>query len=220
MPFSAPTPHLPPIIAGASRGAVMGASFEANALNTTLPFPCWTTGGWVAWLRRYSKGAIDLPASRVFATGGFNSTQIINTWLGPCVAAKPAWCFVDVTNNDFNGGGFTNATAIDNLTTIITALMNAGIYVILVPCRVFGSGHPWAGAPLLQVSYANQWMKTFCENNTGATYWDVNPLYLDFATGYAQANLLISDNVHDSTQGAHLRGLVRMELDQLVVSGA
>lgn len=186
----------------------MGASLEANAINLAPPFPCWTTGGWVAWLRRYAKGAIDLPASRVFATAGFTSTQIINTWLGPCVAAKPAWCFVDVTVNDFNGGNFTNAQAIDNLTTIITALMNAGIYVILVPCRIFGSGYDWAGHPLLlrQFSYVNQWMKTFCENNIGATYWDVNPLYLDFASGLAQDGLLATDGVHDNTRGAQLWG--------------
>lgn len=216
MAFSAPSPHFPPTLAGASRGAVMGASFEENALNRTLPAPSWTTGGWVAWLRRYAKGAIDLPASRVFATGGFTSTDVINTWLGPCVAAKPAWCFVDVTTNDFNTTSdrvFTNAKAIDNLTTIITALMNAGIYVILVPVRIFGSGYDWAGHPLLlrQVSYLNQWMKTFCENNTGATYWDVNPLFLDFSTGYAQDDLLSADpsdgHVHDSTRGAQLRGL-------------
>lgn len=208
MAFSAPSPHFPSAIAAYSRGAVMGASYEANAVNTAPPSPCWTTGGWVAWMRRYAKGAIDLPASRVFATGGYTSTQIINTWLGPCVAAKPAWCFVDALNNDLLArSGVTNATMIDNLTTIITALMNAGIYVILVPCRVLGPGRPWTNPELLQVGYVNQWMKSFCENNTGATYWEVNPLYLDFASGNAQANLLVSDSVHDNTQGAQLRGL-------------
>lgn len=46
----------------------------------------------------------------------------------------------------------------------------------------------------------------FCENNVGATYWDVNPLFLDFSTGYAQddlLNALPSDGrVHDNTRGA------------------
>lgn len=191
----------------------MGASFEANALNTSLPSPCWTTGGWAAWLRRYAKGAIDLPASRVFATGGYTSTQIINTWLGPCVAAKPAWCFVDALNNDLLArSGVTNAAMIDNMTTIITALMNAGIYVILVPCRMLGPGRPWTNPELWQVAYVNQWMKKFCENNTGATYWDVNPLCIDFGPqqgqyGVTQANLLLTDSIHDNAQGAQLRGL-------------
>jgi hypothetical protein len=56
-----------------ARGAVMGTSLEAYAYNA----PNWTPNGWAAWLRRYAKGAIDLPVSRIFATVGVNSTYIV-----------------------------------------------------------------------------------------------------------------------------------------------
>lgn len=199
----------PPTLAG-SRGAVLGMSYEANAVNGGN----WTSYGWVNWLRRFSMGAIDLPQSRVFATPGKTSSEIIALWLTAAVAAKPNWCVVDVTVNDALGGtgGIVVSTAqgIANLQTIYNALNAAGTHVIFRADRPWNAGSmggPWAGNVLLQHVNTNQWMKTFCESNTGCTYWDPNPVMIDFATGYGLASLLNADGAHDNAAGAMTTGL-------------
>lgn len=195
-------------MAAMSRGAALGCSHEAHAIGAIAGGNfAWTTGGWIAWLRRYAKGAIDFPMANIFATTGFTSTQILNTWLAPCLAAKPAWCFVDIFPNDPTSG-VSYATSIANAQSIITQLQNAGIYPILVPVRIPASGWAgWSAAVTLQFSRLNQWVKTYCENNVGITYWDANPSFLDFSTGYSQSSLLQADFLHENAAGAQLRGL-------------
>lgn len=195
----------------ASRGAAMGASWEANAIN---PADNWTTGGWVAWLRRYSRGAVDIPASRVFATAFKRSDEIIALHLDSLLAAKPAWCFVDLSANDILQG-ISPSILISNTKTVISALQNEGIYPILMPTRALGAGYingnhdPSSAVENFDnpISVYTSWCKAFVESNNGVGYFDVNPDFIDFSTGRARTGLLVTDNVHDTTSGAQIRGL-------------
>jgi hypothetical protein len=60
-----------------SRGAVMGDSLTALALNSGN----WTDIGYAAFLRRFCGSRISLPANMVFAQLGYTTEQILMNFL-------------------------------------------------------------------------------------------------------------------------------------------
>lgn len=93
--------------------------------------------GWVCHFRQLSGQRFDFPASRVWATGGLTSQQIIDTWLPTAVAAGTSGdcqlCFVLAGTNDLPDDAITAAMTIANLNTIIDALRAVGVIVVLQP---------------------------------------------------------------------------------------
>jgi len=213
MPLTYFQPSCPPIRGAGSRGAVMGDSLTALALNAGD----WTDTGYAAFLRRFCGSRISLPTSMVFATLGYTTAQIASNWLPQCLAAKPDWCVVEGGINDLLQT-IPPATTIANLEAIYQSLLVAGIFVIAVPIR--STTTPSGGIPPLsatqkaQQGYINNAIKAFCAANSGITYFDVNPSFIDWATGDAlaanvsvdQSNGHILDGIHDSPQGAYLFG--------------
>jgi hypothetical protein len=63
-------------------------------------------------------------------------------------------------------------------------------------------------------------MKTYCENNSGATYWDYNPLVIDWSRGLALASMIATDGLHDSVQGAQTKGKSAWNLLKLDAASA
>jgi lysophospholipase L1-like esterase len=172
----------------------------------------WTDIGYAAFLRRFCGSRVDLPASRIFATGGHTTAQIALTWLLPCLIAKPDWCIVEGGINDLLTtlpAPIEASTTIANLKLIYRSLIDAGIFVIAVPIRSTADkdGHANALSPdnRKKQGCINNAIKSFCAANSGITCFDVNPSFINWEDGNALVDL-VSDGIHDTPKGAYLVG--------------
>jgi hypothetical protein len=195
--------HFAPVISARSRGALMGDSITADAFSSNATTANWTEWGFGAWLRRFLLGRIDLPGSRVFATGGYTIAQVRDVWLPQCLAAAPDWVVVHVGKNSL--GSDTPANLAAQLKTIYDSLRLAGIFVVAIPIRCCNSPNSFTGVPLLQQGYLNNWIKNYWRTYSGGVFIDINYNYLDFSTGNAQA-IYLRDGIHDNVTSAILMG--------------
>lgn len=159
-------------------GAAIGDSIASYA---TSDGKGWANRGFLTWVRRYCGSRVNIPASNVFATAGFTIQAVINTWLAPCIAARPDFVIVHVGTNSIGEGTTANLQA--QYQYLYDALTNAGIIAIIHPILVTHSAFAWAGDDLLQVCALNSFTENYCRNNLKAIYSNVNPLLTDYATG-------------------------------------
>jgi hypothetical protein len=131
--------------------AALGNSITANAVGASG----WANDGYLTWVRQLTGQRFNCHRDNVFATGGFTIAQIISTWLGPCVAAKPDICIVEAGHNSIDGVAGNTPTYQRELKLIFDALRNAGIYVVVMPIMVDSGGNAWNTQQTYQVAYLN-----------------------------------------------------------------
>lgn len=191
--------RLSPGSSAGRRVAIFGDSITVGAFSVDR----WLNwGGYGTWLRRYLGHRIDLPSSRVFGAGGATIAQLRDTYLPLALASD---CDIVIVHAGLNSLGVDVPTMIEQMQSIYTAFLKKGIAVVAIPIRVCGVSQPVEGDALKRMLRFNRWITEFANANRGVVVCDVNPLYLDFATGNAKSGML-RDDVHDSVLGAMTMG--------------
>lgn len=190
----------PRVISEARKAGAIGDSLTADAVGNG-----WTNWGWLAWARRYLNDRLDIPASNVFAVGGATVANVRTLQLPEALAADLDICFVMCGQNSLDGDPASTATIWADLQAIYDGLLQNGVFVPAILMRVHGSAAPQSADVVLQASALNRLIIEYARSRSGMLAIDVNPLYLDFATGQAISGYL-RDGIHDNQSSAKAMG--------------
>lgn len=187
--------------------AVIGQLGASITNNGTLSYYDKTLSGTVSYGNLSPMGTALLKtrgkfvAGGVAATNGYTTAQMISTHLPNVLLSNWDYCIVGEVTNDL-GNGVTVADSKANITTIITALVNAGIVPILT--TVPPNNANASGAGLTWITQYNEWIKRQARilRVPIVDYHSVlvNPADNNYVTAYT------ADGTHPTSTGAKVMG--------------
>lgn len=153
-----------------------------------------------AWLGPIAQARMSLEPKNNFAIAGENSTQILQTQLGPALALSPNIVIMKCCDNDY--GVNTLATTESNLTTIFESVINAGAYMVMVLDGPRTTGAYNAGLNSFLMTL-HQWVKEYSFGNPGMFVYDPIVALGIQTTGYANPSYMQADGIHPNSCGAY-----------------
>ncbi|WP_158671925.1 SGNH/GDSL hydrolase family protein [Bradyrhizobium guangdongense] len=192
----------PRAISGLRKAGAIGDSLTADAVGNG-----WTNWGWLAWARRYLNDRLDISTANVFAVGGATVSDVRTLQLPQALAANLDICFVMCGQNSLDGDPASTAAIWADLQAIYDELLQHGAFVPAILMRVHGSAAPQSADVVFQASALNRLIIEYARSRSSMLVIDLNPLYLDFATGQAISDFL-RDGIHDNQPSAKAGGRV------------
>jgi lysophospholipase L1-like esterase len=195
----------------APRIGTLGDSRTADEFNMSASFG-YKNVGYMTWLRQITRQRFVHTQADIFATSGFNTQQIIDTWLTPAAQSSCAGMIVLAGTND-RVQGLTLAQTTTNLDKILTTLTNAGKWVILVAetprgNAAFNPTQRLTGTPLQNHMAVRRWCQQQA-SRPNVYVVDPWPLMLadvtstDATAGADIAANMTRDGLHYGGQGAY-----------------
>ncbi len=161
------------------------------------------TTGYMMWAQVFSGHRLRSIGN--FGIGTQTTTQLLAR-IDEVVAANPGICIVNIGVNDVNGGVST-ATITSNITSIVTALRNAGITVVL--CTIGPSVNANTSAKQLVAMQSNAFIRNYAQTTPGVYLADTAAATVSPSSATAQyASGMSSDGLHPLGQGAAYMGAV------------
>lgn len=192
-------------LSSGKRCGVIGDSISADAKSLTSSGALWNPWGFLTWMRRAMGRRVDLTLNRVYAVGGKTVAEMRSEQLPSALADDLDLCIVHGGRNGISGTAGVKEAIVADLEAIYDALRENGTFVVAIPIRTVKSGAGWTTDTFKAASWVNKWIRDYCRTHRGTLCIDVNPIYMDFATGYAKAAYL-RDNTHDSQASAKVMG--------------
>ena len=180
------------------RVASMGDSNTDFSRNFNASQYQYTTTGYVHWLRRIARQRYYMQPDYVTALSGMGTAHLrdvqVPQLLAMPAATRPNIAIIQMGTND--NGNLTTAQAVANVLAAVRALNAAGIVVILLSIVPQGT---WNNVKKQWAAEVNRQYWLMSHNAALAVrFVDLNPCYVDYATGSPIAGMQFSDQVHDT----------------------
>jgi len=182
--------------------ACCGDSITANAFETVSTYSAYKN---VNFYAQAAACAGVFPTLTPFALGGYTTALWIRDYLQPALISGAKVAFILLGINDIHVAGVATSVTKANLTTIYSAFINAGIYVVALSILPDATDATESG----KVYEINQWIASYwATNGARGEYQNVNPVVANQAgtnTTY-KTNYDIGDGIHPSNLGVHAIG--------------
>lgn len=193
----------------------IGHSITADAAQQSVAnVQTWGPWGYLTWFRRFLGQRIVMPMSSVLAVPGVTVAQVRSGQLAPALALNPDVLIIECGVNSITPAGAADTVAQANATflsmqadylAMIQAARAKGIFTICIGVRCRSTPTLFTTIQAQLAERFNRWIKTVCKQDAGCLWYDPNPYYLDYSTGYAVTSLL-RDGTHDTVASARLMG--------------
>lgn len=194
--------EIPPAPTGAVKAyktfALFGDSLSGNNSDLGKNY----TRGFLTFAQQMSGHRVYFDSSLNFGVGG-DTAAMIAARVSTVLAAKPDICLVEMGGNDTGQSGITIESVIANTKTVVEALTNAGIYVIL--CTIYPTAGNTSTAVLRKVSILNQWIIDAPSRYNLLEVLDAGSVMFDNTTGLVRPNHTY-DKTHPGGYGSWYLG--------------
>jgi lysophospholipase L1-like esterase len=208
-----------PLVKGNPRlWAVIGDSISANGGILPTGLRTQAPQGYTTWLSAISGQGINIEPAQNCSLSGTTSAQHVSTYLPAALALNPDICIVESGTND-PGGSITGDQTIANLTTIYTALLAQGAWVVAILILPRNDG-TMTTAIKQQYAYVNRWIRRFASLHGRVICVDLRTVTAYTGTDGNPASGMTSDNIHPNAQGAYyMANQIWTQVKQFVSSG-
>ena len=185
-----------------TRVIVVGDSRSENGKQIDASNVSAVARGILPWAKYRTYQRFDHDIGDIYATTGFTTQQIINTWLTPAVASPAGLAVVLASTND-RTALLPAETSIANLTTIRDALLASGKIVVFICETPRGGAFVLASPQIQYMQRVRQWCLQ--QTTTPRVYVvDPWPVLADpaSATG-ANLSTYFADDLHPNQYGAY-----------------
>lgn len=179
----------------------LGDSLSQFGINVATGNVQWTNSSYIPWLRRLLRDRGQTSTALNFGVASQRTDHFLNVQVPQAIAAGIDIAFVQIGTNDV--ANFTLAQSIANVTAGVSLLNAAGIAVVLI---AVAPQTAWSAASRQQAAAYNRFLRSLSVDRArNVRFVDVNPTYVDYATGNALAGYQFNDNVHDSPAGGYVK---------------
>lgn len=182
----------------------LGDSISDQATELSATEARFDAVGFPSWVRTLTGGRVTIDLANVLGVAGATTTTMVSDQLPIALVSTAKVSVIHIATNDIKGGSISLATTKDNIAGAVTALVNVGKQVILVPVLPRTGAVTFSTAQSRQAASLRRWMyETYGRLNNRVFIADAVPTFTDASTGNGASSTYFQDGLHTAPKGAY-----------------